>query len=96
MKRFVQGEHNGKGTFLSESLDDQVSDSNPVLVVDELNLVKPGFESAIPAGTGRPDYDPAAFLKIYIYDYLNCIQSSRCLERWLYEAVLEEMQNKLK
>ena len=85
MKRFIQGEHRGQGTLLPESLDDYVSDTNPVRVVDvfvdELDLVKLGFEGVIPADTGRPAYYPAILLKIYIYGYLNRIQSSRRLER---------------
>ncbi|MCS3417719.1 transposase [Pseudomonas sp. BIGb0450] len=85
MKRFIQSEHRGQGTLLPESLDDYVSDTNPVRVVDvfvdELDLVSLGFEGAIPADTGRPAYHPAILLKIYIYGYLNRIQSSRRLER---------------
>ena len=85
MKRFIQGEHRGQETFLPASLDDYVTDTNPVRVVDvfvdELDLVKLGFEGAIPADTGRPAYHPAILLKIYIYGYLNCIPSSRRLER---------------
>lgn len=49
--------------------------------VDELDLVNLDFEGAIPADTGRPAYHPAVLLKIYIYGYLNRIQSSRRLER---------------
>lgn len=85
MKRFIQGEHRGQSTFLPESLDDYVTDTNPVRVldvfVDELDLIKLGFEGAMPADTGRPAYHPAVLLKIYIYGYLNRIQSSRRLER---------------
>ena len=85
MKRFIQGEHRGQSTLLPESLDDYVNDTNPVRVVDvfvdELDLVRLGFESAIPADTGRPAYHPSILLKIYIYGYLNRIQSSRRLER---------------
>ncbi|PIN58100.1 transposase, partial [Pseudomonas syringae] len=81
MKRFIQGEHRGQSTLLPESLDDYVSDTNPVLFVDELDLITLGFESAVPAETGRPAYHPAVMLKIYIYGYLNRIQSSRRLER---------------
>jgi len=85
MKRFIQGEYRGQGTLLPESLDDYVSDTNPVRVVDvfvdELDLVNLGFEGVIPADTGRPAYHPAILLKIYIYGYLNRIQSSRRLER---------------
>jgi transposase len=53
MKRFIQGEHRGQGTFLPESLDDYITDTNPVRVVDvfvdELDLVKLGFEGMRPA-----------------------------------------------
>ncbi|PQP00716.1 IS5/IS1182 family transposase [Pseudomonas frederiksbergensis] len=85
MKRFIQGEHRGQSTLLPDSLDDYVNDSNPVRIVDvfvdELDLVNLGFDGAIPAGTGRPAYHPSILLKIYIYGYLNRIQSSRRLER---------------
>ncbi|SDZ35075.1 Transposase [Pseudomonas sp. PDC86] len=85
MKRFIQGEHRGQSTLLPESLDDYVSNTNPVRVVDvfvdELDLVNLSFEGVIPADTGRPTYHPAILLKIYIYGYLNRIQSSRRLER---------------
>lgn len=85
MKRFIQGEHRGQSSLLPESLDDYVNDTNPVRVVDvfvdELDLIKLGFDSAIPADTGRPAYHPSTLLKIYIYGYLNRIQSSRRLER---------------
>jgi transposase len=49
--------------------------------VEELNLKALGFEGANPALTGRPSYHPAVLLKLYIYGYLNRIQSSRRLER---------------
>src|SRR5471032_125809 len=85
MKRFIQGEHRGQSTFLPESLDDYVTDTNPVRVVDvfvdELDLGKLGFEGVIPASTGRSAYHPEILLKIYIYGYLNRIQSTRHLER---------------
>lgn len=85
MKRFIQGEHRGQGALLPESLDDYVSDTNPVRIVDvfvdELDLVNLGFDGAVPAVTGRPAYHPEVLLKIYIYGYLNRIQSSRRLER---------------
>jgi len=85
MKRFIQGEHRGQSALLPESLDDYVADTNPVRVVDvfvdELDLGQLGFEGVVPAETGRPAYHPADLLKIYIYGYLNRIQSSRRLER---------------
>lgn len=85
MKRFIQGECRGQSTLLPESLDDYVADTNPVRVVDvfvdELDLGRLGFEGIVPAETGRPAYHPSVLLKIYIYGYLNRIQSSRRLER---------------
>ena len=85
MKRFIQCEHRGQSTLLPESLDDYVSDTNPVRVVDvfvdELDLIRLGFDKAVPADTGRPSYHPTILLKMYIYGYLNHIQSSRRLER---------------
>ena len=85
MKRFIQGEHRGQSALLPESLDDYVADTNPVRVVDvfvdELDLGQLGFDGVVPAETGRPAYHPADLLKIYIYGYLNRIQSSRRLER---------------
>ena len=85
MKRFIEGEDRGQGTLLPELLDDYVSEDNPVRVVDvfveELNLAGLGFKGVQPAKTGRPAYHPAVLLKLYIYGYLNRIQSSRRLER---------------
>jgi transposase len=71
--------------LLPELLEDYVADTNPVRVVDvfvdELDLGKLAFEGIDPAATGRPSYHPAVLLKLYIYGYLNRIQSSRRLER---------------
>ena len=85
MKRFIQGEHRTQSTLLPELLDDYVTEQNPVRVVDvfvdSLNLQELGFEGVTPADTGRPSYHPAVMLKLYVYGYLNRIQSSRRLER---------------
>jgi transposase len=85
MKRFIEGENRTQSTLLPELLDDYIADANPVRVidvfVDELDLGQLGFEGVDPAATGRPAYHPAVLLKIYIYGYLNRIQSSRRLER---------------
>ena len=85
MKRFVQGQSRTQTTLLPECLDDFVGEDNPVQVievfVDQLDLGKLGFEGIDPAATGRPAYHPSVLLKIYIYGYLNRIQSSRRLER---------------
>jgi len=84
MKRFIQGEDRTQGILLPECLDDYVAETNPVRVVDvfvdELDLGKLGFEGVDPAATGRPAYHPAVLLKMYIYGYLNRIQSGRRLE----------------
>lgn len=85
MKRFIEGADRSQVTLLPECLDDYIAEDNPVRVVDayveELDLQELGFEGAAPALTGRPSYHPAVLLKIYIYGYLNRIQSSRRLER---------------
>ena len=85
MKRFIQGSDRTQGILLAEHLDDYVTEDNPVRVVDvfvdELDLASLGFERARPAKTGRPAYHPAVLLKLYIYGYLNRVQSSRRLER---------------
>ena len=85
MKRFIEGESRQQVTLLPECLDDYIGEDNPVRIVDafieELNLLSLGFKGADPALTGRPAYHPAVLLKLYIYGYLNRIQSSRRLER---------------
>ena len=85
MKRFIQGESRTQGTLLPECLDDYISEENPVRVVEafveNLDLAALGFARVVPAATGRPSYHPAILLKLYIYGYLNRIQSSRRLER---------------
>ena len=85
MKRFIEGEERSQITLLPECLDDYILDDNPIRVVEafveELDLEALGFEGMTPATTGRPSYHPAVLLKIYIYGYLNRIQSSRRLER---------------
>src|SRR4030088_3341732 len=85
MKRYVVGQDRSQSTLFPEFLDDYIAEDNPVRVVDvfvdELDLKDLGFEGAEPEVTGRPSYHPSTLLKIYIYGYLNRIQSSRRLER---------------
>ena len=85
MKRFIEGEDRSQSTLFPEHLDDYIAEDNPVRVidvfVDELDLAELGFDGMQPEVTGRPAYHPASLLKIYIYGYLNRIQSSRRLER---------------
>src|SRR5712691_11235374 len=85
MKRFIEGEDRTQVSLLPACLEDYVEAENPVRVVevfvDGLDLGELGFEGVDPAATGRPAYHPAVLLKLYIYGYLNRIQSSRRLER---------------
>jgi transposase len=81
MGRFVAGEDRRQSLLLPESLDDHVGEDNPVRVIEAfigaLDLGEPGFDAMTPAVTGRPAYHPSTMLKIYLYGYLNRIQSSR-------------------
>jgi transposase len=85
MKRFVEGVDRGQSTLFPECLEDWIDENNPVRVidvfVDELNLAELGFDGVAPEVTGRPAYHPSVLLKLYIYGYLNRVQSSRRLER---------------
>ena len=85
MTHFVEGEDRTQSTLFPERLDDYIAQDNPVRVieafVDALDLKGLGFERHEPRTMGRPAYDPATLLKLYIYGYLNRIQSSRRLER---------------
>lgn len=102
MKRFIQGDNRNQSLLFPEILDDYISEDNPVRVIDvfveELDLAGMGFE-LIPTKTGRPSYHPAIMLKLYIYGYLNRIQSSRRLEKetqrnvemmWLTERLMPD------
>src|SRR5580658_7613875 len=85
MRRFIDGEDRMQQTLLPHSLEDYVSEENPVRVIevfiDGLDLAALGFSGTTPAATGRPAYHPSTLLKIYLYGYLNRVQSSRRLER---------------
>src|SRR5215475_7983755 len=84
MKRFIEGLDRDQATLFPQRLDEAIDADNPVRVVDAfidmLDLEELGFEVS-PEATGRPGYHPATMLKIYLYGYLNQIQSSRRLER---------------
>lgn len=105
MKRFIQSTDRTQVTLFPEQLEDYVADDNPVRVVDvfveQLDLSQLGFDSVNPSATGRPAYHPAILLKLYIYGYLNRIQSSRRLEResqrnleliWLMERLTPDFK----
>lgn len=85
MTRFVMGQDRSQSTLFPALLDDYIGDDNPVraidVFVDELRLGDVGFDGVQPHATGRPAYHPATLLKIYVYGYLNRVQSSRRLER---------------
>ena len=85
MRRFIEGVDRDQSTLLPECLDDWVDEDNPVRAVDAfvdaLDLSELGFRGVDPAATGRPGYHPAPLLKLYIYGYVNRVQSSRRLER---------------
>ena len=85
MRRFVEGIDRGQATLFPECLEDWIDDNNAVQVidvfVDELDLAALGFDGVAPEATGRPSYHPSVLLKLYIYGYLNRVQSSRRLER---------------
>ena len=85
MKRFVEGQDRSQLILLPDCLDDYVGEDNPVRIVDafidELDLAVLGFAGVVPEATGRPSYHPVTLLKIYLYGYLNRVQSSRRLER---------------
>ncbi len=85
MGRFVAGADRNQTTLFPDCLDDWIDDDNPVRVVDgfvdALELGGLGFDGVVPEATGRPSYHPAVLLKLYIYGYLNRVQSSRRLER---------------
>jgi len=85
MRRFVEGTDRGQSTLFPECLEDWIGEDNPVRVidvfVDELDLFQLGFSGVAPEVTGRPSYHPSVLLKLYIYGYLNRVQSSRRLER---------------
>ena len=85
MKRFIEGVDRRQTTLFPDRLEDFIAEDNPVRVidvfVDELDLGGLGFRGVEPEATGRPSYHPSVLLKLYIYGYLNRVQSSRRLER---------------
>jgi transposase len=85
MKRFVEGVDRRQSTLFPDHLEDWIGEDNPVRVidafVDALDLFGLGFDRVVPRSTGRPSYHPSVFLKLYVYGYLNRVQSSRRLER---------------
>ena len=85
MKRFIEGADRTQAMLLPECVEDYVGPDNPVRVVEafveQLDIQAMGFEGSDPQATGRPAYHPSVLLEIYIYGYLNRIQSSRRLKQ---------------
>ena len=85
MNRFIEGVARSQVSLFPDRLEDWIDEDNPVRVidafVDALDLKGLAFQRASSAATGRPGYHPAVLLKLYVYGYLNRVQSSRRLER---------------
>jgi transposase len=83
MSKFIEGQDRSQGTLFPERLDDYVDEDSPVRVIDvfidDLDISGLGFRIEL-AATGRPRYHPKTMLKLYVYGYLNRVQSSRRLE----------------
>jgi transposase len=83
MSKFIKGQDRSQGTLFPERLDDYVEEDSSVRVIDvfidDLDISGLGFRTEL-AATGRPRYHPKTMLKLYVYGYLNRVQSSRRLE----------------
>ena len=84
MSRFIEGEDRYQAILFPDRLDDYIAEDSAVRVIDvfidELDISGLGFQGE-PKSTGRPGFDPRPLLKLYVYGYLNRVQSSRRLER---------------
>ena len=84
MTDFIEGDSRSQTTLFPESLDDYIAEDSAVRVIDvfvvELDLAELGFKTE-PQAMGRPAYHPATMLKLYVYGYLNKVQSTRQLEQ---------------
>ena len=96
MKRFVEGVERSQSSLFPERLEDWIGDDNPVRVidvfVDEPDLGGLGFGRVEPRATGRPGYHPSVLLKLYIYGYLNRVQSSRRLAAKLAADIVGQLK----
>ena len=82
---YIEGAHRSQLILLPQSLDEYISEDNPVRFIDafmeSLDLKALGFRHSVLQETGRPPYHPSILLKLYVYGYLNRIRSSRLLEK---------------
>jgi transposase len=81
---YIQGESRSQTSLFPVSLEELIPEDHLVRVIDlyvsKLDLLQLGFDKALPKRTGRPSYDPADQLKLYLYGYFQRIRSSRRLE----------------
>jgi len=104
MSGFIAGSCRTQATLFPDRLDDYLTEENEIRVidyfVDSLDLSNLGFKT-VSAETGRPGYHPSTMLKLFVYGYLNRIQSSRRLEReagrnvelmWLLERLAPDFK----
>src|SRR5215831_19058245 len=102
---YYKGPDRCQTQLLPPCLEDYVPGDAPVrfidAFVDGLDLKQLGFQHAEPRASGRPPYDPADLLKLYVYGYLNRIRSSRRLEAeakrnvelmWLLRAIAPDFK----
>ncbi len=72
---YIQGESRSQTSLFPVSLEELIPEDHLVRVIDlyvaKLDLVQLGFDKALPKGTGRPSYDPADQLKLYLYGYFQ-------------------------
>lgn len=82
---YIEGDNRDQELLLPESLENYVSEDNPVRFiegfVDKLDLTECGFIEERASHAGRPSYSPSDMLKLYLYGYTNRTRSSRMLER---------------
>src|SRR4029453_9516445 len=87
----IQGASRDEVLLFPPSLDEYITDDNPVRFIDafveQLDLEELGFQRAVASPLGRPSYHPGDLLKLYIYGYLNRLRSSRLLEREAHRNV---------
>ena len=104
MSGFIEGTSRTQATLFPDRLDEYLTEENEIRVIDyyidSLDLSNLGFKT-VPANTGRPAYHPSTMLKLFVYGYLNRIQSSRRLEReagrnvelmWLLERLAPDFK----
>ena len=86
---YQQGQNREQLSLYATCLDDMIPQNNSVRLIDQfvnlLDLSQIGFQTI--ATQGRPPYDPADLLKLFIYGYMNQMRSSRRLEKEAYRNI---------